>query len=154
MVARLGSRAVAALIMAVKVSSRIWKVPLIVPLAAGLLLHALSMVQVAATATGVTPTVSAYCDAASPQLRDIMVAIAVLSALSPVPPAVAVSGGACASGGERVPVGMVNGGSPTSSKVGMGSSGTPWKVCGTTSAMAGPAAQSATMARAATGRLA
>ena len=58
--ARFGLRAKAELIIDVKVSSRIWKVPLIVPFEAGLALHPLSMMHVAATETGVIP--SALCD--------------------------------------------------------------------------------------------
>ena len=115
--AKFGLRAKAELIEDRKVSSRIWKVPLIVPFEAGLVVHPLSMTHVTATETGVTPTAVAFCDAASPQLCDIIVVIAMLSApspeaapLTPDPPAVAGESGAV----ERVPVGMVNGGRPTS----------------------------------------
>ena len=152
--ARFGLRAKAEFIIDVKVSSRISKVPLIVPFEAGLALHPLSMMHVAATETGVTPTACAFCDAASPQLRDIIVVIATLSAPSPEASTPVATPGVVGTSGtvETVPVGMVNGGRPTSSKVGMGKNGTPFIVSGTGSARTGLLAASCTTQTRAIGR--
>ena len=122
------------------------------PVPPGVAVQLLSRGQGEATETAVTPTASAFCAAASPQLRDIMDAMAALSDPSAAAGLFVADGSGNWGGVDSVPVGMVKGGIPVSSKVGIGSSGTPFMVCGYTSAEAGAAAHKTASAAAAANR--